>query len=230
MSLLLQPLPPGVLEQVPALAALPPLAQRATLLINPLILVVAAALLGAAVAHRVGLCSVLAGTAAPTFLLRIVGRAAAGGFVLGLVLAAADAAMAQHLGRTWQQMASTAPQGLAALATGMLYGGLTEEVMLRWGVMSLVAWILMSVLGRRATDAAVAIAITVAAALFAVAHLPALAVQIELAPALVVRTLLLNGAAGLIYGWLFWRHHLEAAMAAHAATHVGLAAWRAMLG
>lgn len=229
LSQLLQPLPTGLLERVPELAALSPLAQRATLLVNPLMLLLAAALLGAALAHRVGLQSVMAGTAAPTDLARTVGRAAACGFALGLVLATADAAIAPHLGQEWQQVVSAAPSGAAALATGVLYGGLSEEVMLRWGAMSVVAWILSSVLGWGTRTVAMGVAITVAAGLFAAAHLPAVAAQIELTPALVVRTLLINGVAGLLFGWLFWRHHLEAAMAAHAATHLGIAAWRAVL-
>jgi membrane protease YdiL (CAAX protease family) len=62
--------------------------------------------------------------------------------------------------------------------------------------------------------------------LFAAGHLPAVAAQLDLTPAIVARTLVLNGVAGLLYGWLFWRRHLEAAMVAHACTHLGLAAWR----
>jgi hypothetical protein len=109
---------------------------------------------------------------------------------------------------------------------GVLYGGVAEEVMLRWGVMSLAAWVLVSLLGRQRHSVAMTLAIVAAAGLFAAAHLPAVAAQVELTPAIVVRTLTLNGVAGLVYGWLFWRHHLEAAMAAHAATHVGMALWR----
>lgn len=227
LSLLLQPVPAGLLEQVPALAALPPLVQRAVLLGNPLILLLAAVLVGAALAHRVGLGSVLAGTAAPAGLPRTLARAVAAGFVLGLVLAAADAAIAPHLGQPWARLAATAGDG-AALAIGLLHGGVAEEVMLRWGVMSLVAWVLVAVGGPRWRVGAMALAIVIAAGLFGVAHLPALAAQVEPTPLLVARTLLLNGAAGLLYGWLFWRHHLEAAMAAHAGTHLGLAAWRAL--
>ncbi len=230
LSLLFQPLPAGLLGQVPALATLPPLAQRAVLLANPLILLVLTALLGAAFAHRVGLGSVLAGTAAPTDLPRTLGRAAALGLALGLVLAAADAAVASHMGQRWQQWVAAAPTGPASLTVGLLYGGVTEEVMLRWGAMGLIAWALSSAFGQRFRQAAVTVAIVVSAGIFGAAHLPALAAQIELTPALLARTLLINGVAGLLYGWLFWRKHLEAAMAAHAATHLGLAAWRALLG
>jgi membrane protease YdiL (CAAX protease family) len=44
----------------------------------------------------------------------------------------------------------------------------------------------------------------------------------------VTRILVLNGIAGVIYGALFWRRSLEAAMAAHMATHVAFAIARFM--
>lgn len=227
LSLLLQPVPAVLLERLPALAALPPLVQRAVLLGNPLLLLLAAVLVGAALAHRVGLRSVLAGTAAAAGLPRTLWRAAAAGLVLGLALAGVDAAIAPQLGPRWQQLAAAGGSG-AALAVGLLYGGVAEEVMLRWGAMSLLAWVLLRVAGPRRHAMAMALAAVLAAALFGAAHLPALAAQVEPTPALVARTLLLNGAAGLLYGWLYWRRHLEAAMAAHAATHLGMAAWRAL--
>jgi hypothetical protein len=228
LSLLLQPVPAGLLDQVPALAALPPLLQRALLLANPLLLLGVAVLVGAALAHRVGLRSVLAGTAVSAGLSRTLAGAAAGGFVLGLALAAVDAAIAPHLGQAWQQRVAAAPDGAAPLVMGLLYGGVAEEVMLRWGAMSLLAWLLLRPAGPRRLAPAMVLAMVLAAALFGAAHLPALAAEVEPNPALVARTLLLNGAAGLLYGWLFWRRHLEAAMAAHAATHLGMAAWRAL--
>lgn len=73
-------------------------------------------------------------------------------------------------------------------------------------------------------------AIGLSALAFGAAHLPVLAMQIELDTAIVARTLLLNGMAGVVYGWSFWRYHLEAAMAAHAATRLGLPSLRALLG
>ena len=228
LSLLLRPVPEGLFEHAPSLAALPPLTQRAMLLVNPLLLLVAAALAGAALAHRVGLGSLLAGTAGAKDWRRSVAGAAAWGCALGVGLAAADAAIAPHLGAQWQRLAADAPRGAAALAVGLLYGGVAEEVMLRWGLMSVVAWALVSVFRPANARGAMAFAIVMSAFVFGAAHLPALAAQIEPTPALVARTLVINGAAGLVYGWLFWRRHLEAAMAAHAATHLGMAAWRAV--
>jgi membrane protease YdiL (CAAX protease family) len=42
----------------------------------------------------------------------------------------------------------------------------------------------------------------------------------ELTPALVTRVIVLNTVAGLVFGWLFWRRGLEAAMVAHATAHL----------
>jgi hypothetical protein len=111
------------------------------------------------------------------------------------------------------------------LGFGLLYGGLTEEVMFRWGVMSLVAWALWRLAGRPQTIPAwlMPTAIVLSALAFGAAHLPALAGTLPLAPGPVARTILLNGLAGLWLGWIFAQRHLEAAMACHAAIHVGFA-------
>lgn len=230
-GLLLQPLPPDLAQRVPAMAGAPPAVGRALLVLNPALLVLALAVVGALTAHRVGLRSLAAGTAdtagraAWRAWARTLARCSVAGLALGAGLAAADAWLRPHLGPAWQQLAAGGGPGGAARLGAMLYGGLAEEVMLRWGVMSLVAWALVAWSGRRGRRWPMAVAIVVAAALFAAGHLPALAAQVELTPLLVARTLWLNGVAGLLCGWLFWRHHLEAAMAAHAAMHLGLWAW-----
>ncbi len=230
LSLLLQPVPAELIAKAPDLAALPPMAQRAVLLINPLILLIAAALVGAAVAHRVGLRSVLAGTAGAGNWPRELLAAAIVGLVLGVLIAGLDAAIAPQLGQAWQSLAANPPDSGTRVAIGLFYGGLTEEVILRWGLMSLSAFAIGFVLGKRFGAGAMVLAIGLAAAIFAAAHLPALAAQIDLTTPIVMRTLLLNGVAGLLYGWLFYRRHLEAAMVAHAASHVGLAGWRLVAG
>jgi len=235
-ALLLQPLPsdlgpsaPAMAPTVPAMADWPPLAVQALLALNPALFVAVAALAGAALAHRVGLRSLAAGTASGRAWAGILGRSAAVGFVLGLGAAAVDTLVRPALGEAWQRLEAHRPTGVPTLAFGVLYGGLAEEVMLRWGVMSLAATALAALPGLRRRARAMPGAIVLAALLFAAAHLPALSAQIELTPLVVTRTLCLNGAAGLVYGWLFWRHHLEAAMAAHASTHLGLWAWRGLV-
>ena len=112
------------------------------------------------------------------------------------------------------------------LVGGVLYGGLSEEIMMRWGLMSFVAWAGARLFARDATRPPAAIfvsAIVIVALLFAAGHLPAAAMISSLSPAVVGRILLLNAVAGLLFGWLFWRRSLESAMVAHASVHVAFA-------
>jgi hypothetical protein len=60
------------------------------------------------------------------------------------------------------------------------------------------------------------------AALFAAGHLPAAATVAPLTGAVVVRTLLLNGVAGLVFAGMYARYTIESAMVAHASAHVAL--------
>jgi hypothetical protein len=115
------------------------------------------------------------------------------------------------------------------LLSSVLYGGIVEEVLLRLGVMTLLVWLLGLSLRRRfALEQLPAwvfwIAIGASALLFAAGHLPVTFAL--LCPAsgdctpLIVRALLLNGVAGVGFGYLYWRHGLMAAMVAHMLTHV----------
>jgi membrane protease YdiL (CAAX protease family) len=123
------------------------------------------------------------------------------------------------------------PPGAAGTIIAILYGGVAEEVMMRWGVMSAVLyvgarawrWLARSPDGASPPTALAWIAIGIAALVFAAGHLPALASIVEPTPALVARTLVLNAIAGLAYGWLYLTRGLEAAMLAHGTTHVGFA-------
>lgn len=201
-----------------SLAALPPTAVVALSLVNPLVLLLLASLAGAAGAHRAGLYSAAAGTMAWPSVRQWL-AALASGVALGLLVAMLDAAWARAAPGQWTQAAGPAAATGGQLLLGVLYGGLTEEVLLRWGLMALLAWGLQRLLGR---TAAVAAALVLAALAFAAGHLPALlAAQQDLTAPLVARTLALNALAGLLYGGWFWRRGLEPAMAAHAATHLG---------
>lgn len=135
-----------------------------------------------------------------------------------------------YLGEVWQAAATDETRTLGATLTGIFYGGLTEELLLRWGVLTLFAWLGTHIFGRvrgRPRHAVMWGALALTAVLFGVLHLPAVVGLVPLSAPLVARTVLLNALGGLVYGWLFWRRSLEAAMLAHAATHVGmtLAVW-----
>ena len=122
-------------------------------------------------------------------------------------------------------LTQAATREMPALAR-LLYGGITEELLLRWGMMSLMVWGLWRVLQRRSSKPHPALfwaAIVLSALLFGLGHLPAAKAMLGLlAPEVIAYVLLGNLVFGLLAGWLFWRHGLEAAMLAHALAH-GLA-------
>jgi membrane protease YdiL (CAAX protease family) len=65
------------------------------------------------------------------------------------------------------------------------------------------------------------LAIVVSALLFGAGHLPAAALQVgELTDNVVLFIVGTNAAFGLLFGYLYWRYSLEAAMIAHASAHV----------
>ena len=108
------------------------------------------------------------------------------------------------------------------LAT-VTYGAVIEEVMLRLFMMSLLAYILHKLFdrGRESVSTAVLVAANVLAALlFAAGHLPANDMMFGLTPMIVLRCMLLNGAFGLAFGWLYHKYGLRYAMIAHGGCHV----------
>ena len=53
------------------------------------------------------------------------------------------------------------------------------------------------------------------ALLFGAGHLPTTATLMPLTPLVITRALLLNGLGGIVFGWLYWKRGLLAAMLAH---------------
>lgn len=106
----------------------------------------------------------------------------------------------------------------------VLYGGITEELLLRWGVMSLLVWLIWRVgqRGRGEVRSGIVWAGNLLAALlFGIGHLPALAAfGVAFTVPMVLAVVIGNALAGIVFGWLYWRKGLEAAILAHAGTHV----------
>jgi membrane protease YdiL (CAAX protease family) len=110
------------------------------------------------------------------------------------------------------------------LAVRVLYGGITEEVLIRWGSMTAIAWVGWKILQRELRQPSAAVmwsAIVASALLFGVAHLPAAAQSLPaLSGAIVAYVTLGNALFGMVAGYLFWRYGLEAAIVAHVAAHL----------
>jgi Type II CAAX prenyl endopeptidase Rce1-like len=112
------------------------------------------------------------------------------------------------------------PAWMGLLASA--YGAIDEELLMRLGLLSLLGLGLRSL--ARVFSAARGVALPgglfwtaniLTAILFGLGHLPATAALVPLTPMIVLRAVVLNGLAGLAFGWLYRRNGLEAAMTAH---------------
>ena len=110
------------------------------------------------------------------------------------------------------------------LIVRVLYGGITEEVLLRWGFMTLLVWLGWRFIQRR--DGAprrfvVWMGIMVSAVVFGIGPLPMAAlVTGGLTPDVVAFIVGFNTAFGILFGYLYWKGGLEAAILAHAGAHI----------
>ena len=105
----------------------------------------------------------------------------------------------------------------------ILYGGVIEEVMLRLLFMTVIALVLWKLFARKEEKPPITILIAsniIAALLFAAGHLPATFMMIGNSPLIIFRCFLLNGAFGLLFGYLYRKHGLRYSMLAHAGCHI----------
>lgn len=234
---------PGLLSTLSGLLTRPgvsttmsPLTLALLSLIQPAILAAIATAVGVALTPKLGLRSHIVEAAAgvpdawggfrreiaPALIVAAVGVA----LVLGL-----DAATRSLVPAPVNIPAGQEGRTLGLTITGVLYGGFVEEILLRWGLMTLLAWLLWRLFQRgQGTPRAwiMWVAIVASALLFGAGHLPAAAVLYGgLTPPVIVRIVGLNSVLGIGFGWLFWRYSLEAAMLSHASWHVitSLVAW-----
>lgn len=186
---------------------------------------------GTALAPRLGLYSHLAkrfadGTPLWPAIRRELPTSMIGGALSLALVTGADLAFRPLMGDALEKLNTAVPhRSLYVSLLGLLYGGITEELMMRWGIMTFFArigWRLVQRGSGRPRPAIMWAAIVLAALLFAAGHLPFTATIVALTPTIIVRALLLNGIAGVIFGWLYWQHSLEAAMIAHASFHAAL--------
>ncbi len=216
-------LPPEMLDLPPAAVVLVSLAQS-------MILLAIAVAAGTILAHRLGLRSLVAdrvrvGTPIWPELRPHIGLAVGLGALFFAVVVILDLILAPFAD---VEMVNGAPGFIdlvSALVMGILYGGITEELLLRWGVMSFIAWAGWRLLQRDRREPGPGMmwaAIALSALLFGIGHLPALAQIAPLTMPLIVRTVGLNALGGLVFGWLFWKYSLEVAMVSHATFHVAL--------
>lgn len=193
-----------------------PLQFRLLSLVNPFILLTLAVAIGGFLAPRIGLD---APVVRAVLERRPVSPVLRPQLIPALLVGAGVAAMLLIYARISAAWLADAPAFAMPLLPKLLYGGITEELLTRWGLLSLFAWVAWRLGAGRGT--ALVVGATLAALLFAAGHLPVLYMLLPDPPAHVIAGILVgNALPGLLFGWLFAARGLEAAMLAHALAHL----------
>jgi hypothetical protein len=215
---------------IPSETEMPPITPALKLLslVQPTILLAVAVLVGVALASKVGLSSPVAEAAAsggdtvaafkPQIIPGIVGGLA-GGVVIVLLALVWKPFLPLEVARLISEFGKFLP-----LPTRLLYGGITEELLLRWGFMTLLVWASWRLFHKeqsRPKPAYFIGAIVISSVVFGIGHLPiAFMLFPEPTLALTLFVIVGNSTFGLIAGYLYWKKGLESAMLAHMLAHV----------
>ncbi len=189
-------------------------------LLNPVFLVLIMVCIGTPLHERAGLkvptlMGWLQGTPVGAVFAHQVKAGVVFGALAGVLLVSLSLAFGDAIAADQEKLAAGIKPSLLAR---FLYGGITEEILIRFGIMTLVMWLAVKVLP---STAAAWTSIAVASLLFALGHLPAVFAVIADPSAMLYAYILLgNMVGGMIFGWLYWKKGLEAAMIGHAMTHV----------
>lgn len=110
--------------------------------------------------------------------------------------------------------------------TRIFFGGITEELLMRWGLMTLFVWIGWRIFQRgkgKPQPVYFIMAILLSSLLFGVGHLPiAFSFQTQVNAVFIAYIIMANSLFGLIAGYLYWQKGLESAMVAHGIVHIVL--------
>ncbi len=138
--------------------------------------------------------------------------------IIGLDVFVFQATMLKELGDKLNDVAQTAQPAAWKGFFASFYGGIVEEILLRLFLMSLLAWIgsfVSKTAEGKPTGIVFWIANILAAVFFGLGHLPATATIMPLTPLIITRAIVLNGVAGIFFGYLYWKRGLESAMISH---------------
>jgi hypothetical protein len=217
------PKPPGAPVELP-----PPMLLKIASIIQPAVLTSLAVLVGVLLAERVNLHApaaeawakggdLLAGLK-PQIIPGIIAGLASGVAIVLAWLIAKPFLPAQFLAH-----AQDFNQFLPA-PTRFLYGGFTEELLLRWGVMTFLVWAAWRLFGRAGAPPRPIFyiaAILVSSLLFGIGHLPiASMLGGGLTASVVAYVVTANSIFGIVAGTLFWKKGLESAIIAHISAHI----------
>ena len=195
---------------------------RWLILINPAFLLIFAVVFGTLLYDKVKLSvptieKAIQGKGVSDYLPVQLKAGIAGGLLAGILLIIVEQLFKPLMPQEFLELGANVQ--LSPLSR-FLYGGFTEEILLRFGLMTVLVWILYKI-SKRLNSAVYWIAILLSSLLFAAAHLPAVLLAVGgPSPNLILYILIGNSVGGIIFGWLYWRKGLEASFTAHIFTHI----------
>ncbi|MHC2993123.1 abortive infection protein [Pontibacter sp. HJ8] len=191
-------------------------------LINPTIMLLGAVIVGTIfyqkVDLRVPLIEKIVGIENGALNLpEILKYGISGGVLAGILVSFAGLLFNPMLPTEFKELGESLQPTIAAR---FLYGGITEEILMRFGLMTFVVW-LCSKIFSGTKPIVYSLGIIVAAIIFALGHFP-IAYQAvgNPTPGLLTYILIGNSVGGIIFGWLYWKKGLESGFIAHIFAHV----------
>jgi len=213
------PIPDETMELL--LEKLTPEQIKLVILINPAIILIIAIVIGVILHKKVNLrvpiIEKLITREGNWNVLQITKYGIFGGIISGILLVLIGFVFQSSLPKEFIEIGENIKPSLAAR---FLYGGITEEILIRFGFMSLIVWIVSKIIKGK-PDSIYWIGIFISAIIFALGHFP-VAYQAVENPSFGLLSYILigNSIGGLIFGWLYWKKGLESAFIAHIFTHI----------
>lgn len=200
----------------------PPETLRLLILANPVLILVAATILGTLLYDKVNL-----GVPILEKLLRkpnpnkfSISETVINGILLGL-LAGSVILLITRLFHPYLPTELTDNDEIDLhIISRILYGGITEELLMRFGLMTLLVWIIYKIT-KKLTAPVYWIAIILSSFVFAMGHLP-IVFQVVSEPTFLTYAYIIsaNSIGGVVFGYAYYKKGLETAFIAHAFTHI----------
>ena len=191
------------------------------------ILFIIALVIGFFTAHKVGLKSVImhpnAREKSKSEWIKGIKLAIILGSIAGVVIRGFDYLLLPFLPDSIIE--TLQPYSALHFILALLYGGIVEEILIRFGFMSLLVFVLWKLFDRKSAKPSnwvFILAILISTLIFAIGHYYPTASTTEMTGFIWFRMILGNGLPGLFFGWIYWKHNLELAMLAHMFTHIAM--------
>ena len=232
----------GILSMLTMEVYLPPEAEKELLeqfskgaikwlvLVNPTIMLVLSTFVGTLLHDKLNfkilILKRIVGSKEEFEIVPIIKYGIIGGLFTGLVLVATSVLYTPFLPNEFQELSAKVQ---ASLAARFLYGGFTEELLLRFGLMTFIVFLGWQIT-RSQKPKIYWIGILISAVLFGMGHLPIVFQALDSPSLLLISYVIIgNTLGGIVFGWLYWKKGLESAFIAHIVTHVVMVVLEALV-